>query len=152
MTKTDTEPFIQATFGVFENLFGVLPGAGAPSLETSPSLTAFDISGVIAISGALQGAVVVSFPRALLLKLFAKIDGNLLEEINEEMADMVGEIANMIAGNARRILENVEIAISTPTVLRKSEPPFVWPARETPVIRIPFALEEGFFDLSLNLK
>lgn len=151
MAANKTEAFVQATLGVFENLFGLLPGAGAPVSEMNPSLSG-EISGVIDISGAYEGAMVVSFPQAVLFKLCEKVDGKAPESMNDEVADMVGEIANMIAGNARRILENVEISISTPRVIREAGQGFEWPFRASPVVQIPFTVEKGSFGLAVNLK
>ena len=70
-----------------------------PYLNNNRSAIGFDYSGVIRISGPLEGCVYVSAPSTLLrelLKVMGEPDSSL-----SMMKDLLGEMANTISGNAR---------------------------------------------------
>ena len=75
----------------------------------------FEFNGVVAFSGAYNGQVIVSMPARLLRELLLLqhetdlSDGNLL--------DAVGEIANTLAGNARKTL-GAGLEISVPVKMQ----------------------------------
>lgn len=67
-------------------------------------------SGLIPISGGFQGSVYVSAPRAMLRHLL--VTAQEPSQSDENLLDLVGEVANTIAGNARRYFgERMEIAV-----------------------------------------
>ncbi len=78
-----------------------------------------DLSGIIGLTGAAQGAVVVSFSKACALKIISTLLMEDYTEINEEVKGIVGEITNMISGDARRNLGGLGIAFKAgiPTVI-----------------------------------
>jgi len=79
-----------------------------------------DISGVMGLSGDAEGSVVISLPQALALKIFAKMVGE--EEktaIDDDVKDAVGEVINVISGQAKGALANTKyhFIISLPSVV-----------------------------------
>lgn len=83
----------------------------------------FDLTGMIKISGKLRGRVYFSAPRAMLARLLLSMHESCLSD--EWLLDAVGEIANTIAGNARRHFgEAMEISVpetmSTPPKWQES--------------------------------
>lgn len=87
---------------------------GTPYLRASGEVVAFDYASIIGISGAYRGGVYYTAPRAKLEKLLP-----LIGEVTADAqlcADLIGEIANSIAGNAREHL-GAGFMISTPFVL-----------------------------------
>lgn len=75
----------------------------------------FDYTGVIGISGVMQGVVYVSASKALLQVVLKDLNEN---DVNDNMlVDLVGEIANTIAGNARSEF-GPEFHISIPLVFK----------------------------------
>lgn len=81
----------------------------------SNDLVGYDFSGMVEFSGAYTGNVIVSMPRPLLRELLLLQGETNLSETN--LLDAVGEIANTIAGNARKAL-NAALNISVPKRLR----------------------------------
>ncbi len=77
----------------------------------SRDMAGYDFSGLVEFSGAYTGNVIVSMPRQLLRELLLLQGETDLSEAN--LLDAVGEIANTIAGNARRAL-NAALDISVP--------------------------------------
>lgn len=87
---------------------------GVPYLIPAQRRWQHDITGIIQISGQQPGLVCFSAPRILLRRLLMA-QGEFSAE-PELCADLVGEVANTIAGNAR-ISFGREFNISTPQVL-----------------------------------
>ncbi len=71
----------------------------------------YEYNGKVAFSGSYLGQVIVSMPGALLRNLLVTINEQDLSENN--LLDTVGEIANTLAGNARKKLGD-ELLISVP--------------------------------------
>ena len=61
---------------------------------------AYEYTGVIAISGARKGIVYFTAPRGMLTVLLMRMQETDTSE--ENIMDLVGEVANTISGNARR--------------------------------------------------
>lgn len=77
-------------------------------------LDAFDYNGIVSFSGAYNGHVMVSMPAALLKELLLLQGETDLSQGN--LLDAVGEIANTLGGNARKVLGSA-LAISVPIKL-----------------------------------
>jgi len=87
---------------------------GVPYLVKNADPLGRDFTGVITISGATQGYVFFSSDRALLSKILLGHGETRLS--SEYMKDLVGEIVNTLAGNARSSFGE-EFAISTPKIV-----------------------------------
>ena len=74
----------------------------------------FEYNGVINFLGSLNGQVVVSMPGKLVRELLLQQETNLSEG---NLLDAVGEIANTLAGNARKTM-GPELQISLPGGLK----------------------------------
>lgn len=78
----------------------------------------FDYSGLISISGDYLGRIYFSAPRIMLSELLLLMHEPKLSDM--EMLDAVGEIANTIAGNARKHFGD-NLKISVPQTALKSQ-------------------------------
>jgi chemotaxis protein CheX len=79
-----------------------------------------EIWGVVAVTGNPGGKVVVGFPRALARSVVARVMGKDVTEVDEDtLSDGVGEIANIIAGNAKGRLSQLgfDQTISLPSTV-----------------------------------
>ncbi|MBL8025998.1 MAG: chemotaxis protein CheX [Fibrobacteres bacterium] len=80
-----------------------------------------DISGVMNFSGRIEGSVTVSFTEDLAKEVIAKIMGITPADISDDdLRDGVGEIINIISGNAKASLAETEFSheIALPAVVR----------------------------------
>lgn len=75
----------------------------------------FDYTGLITLSGRFRGCVYFSAPRAMVLELLRELKEPDVSE--ENLLDAVGEVANTIAGNARRYFGDT-LDISVPVAIR----------------------------------
>ncbi len=107
-----------------------------------------DITGIIGLTGRARGCVAISMTRELAIRASQAMADNDASELNAEVADAVGELANMIAGGAKAQLEQFEIRISLPTVLFGNYNSIEFPS-ETPALCIDFESEWG--DLTVQV-
>lgn len=84
----------------------------------SDSIEAHEFNGVVTFSGAFNGHVMVSMPPQLLRELLLMQHETNLSEAN--LLDAVGEIANTLAGNARKQL-GPELDISVPITIHGNQ-------------------------------
>jgi chemotaxis protein CheX len=80
-----------------------------------------DVSSVISLFGDLSGTCAISFPRSLAVKLISKMMmDDSLDDVNEDVQDGIGELANLVAGGAKSSLHKImgtTTKISTPTII-----------------------------------
>lgn len=113
MNEYDVQTFIDAVKHYFSVITGTEVNVGTPYLSQSINTHTSNVIGSIAVSGQRRGAVHFSAPTALLRHLLA-LHGE--TQVNTDMlSDCLGEIANTIAGNARKQLGQ-DFIISTPIV------------------------------------
>jgi chemotaxis protein CheX len=109
-------PFIQSVVRVFETMVHVKMTVGKPYIksETSPKS---DVSGIIGFSGDAAGAVVISFTKDVACKAASQFAGIEIDSNHPDFADAIGELANMVAGNAKKEFTDLNIKISLPSVV-----------------------------------
>ena len=111
-------PFIDASLECLREMGGWDPKRKRVYLRQDKKMYG-NICGIIGMSNGICGSCVVSFP----LSLAEELVGNILGEDcagNEELVkDGIGEVANMVAGGAKRRFDSTDYSfdISTPTVL-----------------------------------
>ena len=116
----------------------VTPVPGKPYLKKD-KLSMGDISGIIGLTGAKQGSVVVSFTKECALKVVSSMMMQQYTELDDEVRDAVGEITNMISGDARRQLADLGLKFEAgiPTVISGKNHE-IFHSSDGPCIVIPF--------------
>lgn len=114
MDEEELRAFIEIVNQYFERQTGRLPELGNPYLGDPAALPMYDFTGVIGISGARPGCVYFTAHRDLLRELLLHVGESTLSD--ENLSDLVGEVANTISGNARRVF-GPEFMISVPVVV-----------------------------------
>jgi chemotaxis protein CheX len=109
-------PFVAAIKNVFSTMVGVEVTIGKPHVRTEEFRSA-DVSGIIGLSGDATGAIVLSFPRVVACKVASMFAGAELGPEHEDFTDAIGELANMIAGNAKKDFGGLAVSISLPSVI-----------------------------------
>ncbi len=151
MELAHVEPFIDATVGVFRDLFGEEPEYLNPYLLDRGDAQRWDISGIIGIAGDSKGVVVVSMTDALASALTSRLVGHVVEPQDPDVVDAVGEAVNIIAGNAKKGLEQYRLSISLPSIVRGSDHAIQWQS-DIPIVGIPFKIPSGRFHLAVGLE
>ncbi len=109
-------PFISSIRNVFATMVHTEVTIGKPTIRTA-ELRSADVSGVIGLSGDALGAVVLSFPAAVATKIASLFAGIEMDLRHEDFSDAVGELANMVAGNAKKDFTGMNVSISLPSVI-----------------------------------
>jgi chemotaxis protein CheX len=112
-------PFLEAIINVFSQMFGIKLRRGKLSLKESPYPSHESVI-VVRAAGEYKGIVVYSMKYDTGWKLIYHIfPDKPPDEAKEDFSDIVGEIANMITGNATSLLtsKQKEIQLSPPIVI-----------------------------------
>ncbi len=143
-------PFLNATRNVLETMANVQLTAGKPYLKKD-RIAVGDISGIIGLTGFARGVVVVSFSKACALKVINSMMGEQYVDLVDEVKDAVGEITNMVSGDARRAISEMGMTFEAgiPTVITGERHEITRIAKE-PCIAIPFKV--GNEDLAVEVS
>ncbi len=142
-------PFLEGTVNVLKTMAMVDPNPGKPYLKKGVASTG-DISGIIGITGATEGSLAVTFTEPCILHVVSNMLGEKFTELSPDIVDAVGEITNMISGDARRILGEggISLEASIPTVVR-GRGHIVEHVSNSPTIVIPFDTFHGKFSVEV---
>lgn len=144
--------FTIATKKVLNTMAFVDPVAGTP-YTPKDKIMASDISAIIGITGACTGTISASFSREAALTVLRGMLGGDIENPEQEAADVVGEIINMVSGMARASLSESGLTMhgSTPSVVAGKDHKLKHQSN-APVVAIPFSLGESSFTVEFSLK
>lgn len=143
-------PFLNATLGLFRDFLGMEVSSGKPSVLGDPRDLS-EVSALIGLAGETTGAVVLSFSHDTALKVVSMMTGTKYAFLGSEVLDGVGELVNIIAGNAKKDLSEFRISISLPGVITGNNYRINWP-RGIPIITIPFSSDLGDFTVNVSLR
>ena len=145
-------PFINATLNVLGTMAFLKAEPEKPYLKKENTAVG-DVSGVIGFTGEVNGTMTVTFDESCILKIVSNMFGEEMKELNSEITDAVGELTNMISGQARKELEEIgrifQAAIPT-VVLGKNHK--IESKTQGTKIAIPFKTEAGNFTIEVCLE
>lgn len=148
------EPFVQETINTFEVLLGVRPQEKELSTKDCPNGT-YDVSAFIGLSGPGTGGVVLSFPEDVACKVVSRMLGEEIKEVNQDVSDGLGELVNIITGNAKRSCVKYGfqgISLSLPNVV-VGKHRTVWRTKDMPcLVKKFFSSDLGPFCIEVNLR
>lgn len=142
-------PFLEGTLNVLGTMAMIQAIPGKPYLKESHEASG-DVTGIIGVTGATEGSLAVTFSEPCILKIVSNMLGEEFDSINHEIKDAVGEITNMISGDARRALgeQGMRLEASIPTVVAGPKHS-VDHIANSPTIVIPFETEHGPFTVEV---
>jgi chemotaxis protein CheX len=142
-------PLVNSIKAVFNTMVKVEVTIGRPSVKSTP-IPSYDVSGIIGLSGDLIGSIVVSFQLEAAMKLVSAFAGTPLDAQNPDFPDAVGELANMIAGGAKKAF-GVMANITVPSVIIGSGH-MIARLSDVPCVIIPCTTAVGNFAVEVNIK
>jgi len=139
------KPFVKATINVLSTMARLDPQPGKPYLKKDNTAHG-DVSAVIGFTGHKNGSFSVSFSRKCAIALVKAMLGDDVVDIVTDTKDAVGEISNMISGQARANLSELGLNFqgSTPSVIMGAGHSITHVTRSQ-VVAIPFATAFGDF-------
>ncbi len=145
-------PFVESTRRVFKEMLYIDITPGKPFLyKPDKDKFNFDISGIIGLAGASIGVIAISFSKVVALKIVSNFVNDEVKIFDENVTDSIGEIVNIISGNAKKGLEQYRLVISLPSIIKGFNHQINW-VSGVPVVGIPFDSEKGSFYLFVSLK
>lgn len=148
MNSTDAEiakPFVQAAKHVLTTMAMLDPTPGKPYVKKNNS-AAGDVSAIVGLTGDKRGSISLSFSRKCAVAIVKNMLGDDVGDIMQDAKDAVGEITNMISGQARAGLAQMGLTMqaSTPTVIF-GDNHTISHVTSGPVVAIPFTSPQGDF-------
>lgn len=140
-------PFVSAISAVFKTMVNTDVKIGKPHMMVEPGTRA-DVSGVIGFSGDASGCVVLCFPKTVACQVASAFAGVTIDETHPDFSDAIGELANMVAGNAKKDFTGMRVSISLPSVIVGTDHT-VSASKATPRLVIPCDTALGSFDVEV---
>ena len=142
-------PFIESTLHVLQTIASTNADPGKPFLKND-NVARGDVSGVIGLTGDVSGMISVSFSENCILKIVSCMFGEEMKELNDEIKDAVGEISNMISGQARQKLEELGTSLQAaiPSVIMGKNHSITHMTK-FPIIALPFETPSGDFTIEV---
>lgn len=145
-------PFLDAVVGVLGMMASVEVKVGTPYINKK-RIAVGDITGSIGITGYASGVMSLTLYEPVILKIVNNMLSENYTKLNADIADAVGELTNMIAGQARAELSNMgmNFKASTPTVIM-GKGHQVQHITSSPILAIPFTTDEGSLVVEISFE
>ncbi len=142
---------IEATREVFSTMVMMDPVDDYPLKEPVKRFKC-SITGMVGFAGTYSGVISIHCPVVLALKMTSNMLGMECEEVNEDLNDAIGEIANMLGGNVKQVLSKggLDVKLSIPTVIA-GEDYTVNSLSDSDCVVIPFHIDDNRFIVGLTL-
>ena len=142
-------PFILAVKNVFSTMVGTEVLISKPHI-TMGERPRVDVSAIIGFSGDAVGSVALNFPIKTAVNAASKFAGIDITPQHPDFADALGELANMVAGQAKSKIEGVSASISLPRVVVGADIQ-VLESKKTPILTLPCDSPLGRFNIEATM-
>ncbi len=141
-----------STREIFSSMVMLDVAAGEPFERSDTTLTD-SVSGIIGLAGAVKGMLAIHLPRAAALAVTTAFLGMEVEEIDEDVCDAIGELANMLGGSMKAILDpsGSEIQLSIPSAIHGEEYAVDCLA-DSEAVTVPFSFDGHTFVVDMQLS
>ena len=146
------EKIVEVTKEIFETMIMLEVEAGEPLTEHVSKFT-FSLSAMVGFAGFKQGNLAIHASEDVAKGITQDFLGMEIEEINEDVQDAMGELANMIAGSLKPFIANdgKNVELSLPSVVYGEEYTMTVVAKADWMI-VPFTVTHGQFLVCLEFK
>ena len=137
-------------------MLGIQIAMGKPGLKND-KLTSGEVTGVMGFAGDKKGMFSLSLTKESALQVYKSMIGEEAPGISPEVVDCIGELTNIISGQARVQIEKLgyKLSAALPTVIvgEKVEMAFI---TKVPVVNLPFTFQvngtQGQFYLDFSFE
>jgi chemotaxis protein CheX len=136
-------PFILAAQSVFKTMLGIEVSLGKPVLKTEKKSSG-DVTGIMGLVGDRRGTITISFLERGAIFVFKTLVGDECSRITADVVDAIGEITNIISGQARKEFEKtgINLKAATPMVIVGKDVVINF-ITTIPIIELPFTFSIG---------
>ena len=141
-------PFLSAVGLVFRTMAEMSVAMGKPYIKSPEHELAYvyTVAATIELTVTTDGIVSMRFCRPVVMALVKALTGEMPKEMDAACMDALGEVANMVVGNAKKDFPLGGTSISTPKVVMAD------PLDEPPILVMPFDCSAGRFLLEARLR
>jgi len=143
-------PFIASVRNVFGTMLHLDVEFGKPQVKNDEQHS-HDVSAIIGLSGDVVGAVVLSFPKLAAMRIASAFAGAELTDSDDDFADAIGELANMVSGNAKKDFDGLSVLISVPSVVIGTGHT-ITNTKVTPRLVLPCTTPAGSFVVEVGMR
>lgn len=144
-------PIIGSVLRTFERMLQCVPRRSGLELKHKDS-PKFPLSAIVALTGDMNGTIVFSVSEEVSLEIVRRLLGEEVHEINSDVCDAVGEIANMIAGSAKAELEHLNLTLGIPNMVVGMGHEVYYPPEVTNPLCIYFESDMGQFMIEFGFR
>ncbi|MGE4291004.1 MAG: chemotaxis protein CheX [Desulfovibrio sp.] len=143
---------IKAAQDVLSTMAGVAAEPGKPYVKKG-QVAKGDVTGIIGITGDMTGSISISFEKACAIAVVRSMLGAELGDILRDVQDAVGEITNMVSGQARAAIDKqgLNLRSGTPTVVM-GDNHTIQHITDAPIMAIPFSTPDGSFTVEFCVE
>ena len=151
MKNDYVEPFLEATVNVLKTMAFTEIVPGEPFMKDGEEAFG-DVTGIVGLTGDTKGSMSVTFSKSCIYHIISRMTNETVVAINEQVKDAVGEITNMISGDARRYLglKGISLAAAIPSIIT-GPGHTVTHLASGPTLAIPFSSEFGSFTVEVAM-
>ncbi|NLC77771.1 MAG: chemotaxis protein CheX [Clostridia bacterium] len=144
-------PFYQATIDVFKLMLDI-DVIRDQSKALQEMLGKKEVGVVIEVTGDLTGCILYRFPDHMILEMVKIMSGMEIDTIDSFVTSALGEVSNIISGNAVSSLfnRNYKCDIKPPRILIEDDKPICLDGNQ--VLRIPLNTDIGKLQIHMALK
>ncbi len=138
-------PFLTAAMHVLKTMAGIDATPGKPFIKQD-DVAIGDVSAIIGITGAAKGSMALIFTEQCINAIASSLLGMEFTKLNHEVRDAVGDLTNMICGDARRRLAEGGFTLQAgiPTIVGGKGHSIMHVA-DGPRLAVPFETKDGSF-------
>lgn len=140
--------FVDGIIAFFNEFTRDEASVGMPYLMETRNPLSYDYSGIIGISGERKGSIYFTAPVSCLRDILSALGET--SDDKESLMDLIGEIANTLAGNARKQFGE-RFLVSVPTVVSSSDHHHIQLPRDTRSYVIPIEWQDHQAALVITL-
>lgn len=146
------QDIIDTTQEIFSSMIMLDVSPGEPFKRSNEPLKD-SISGIIGLAGKFKGLLGIHMPSQMALTVTTAFLGMDVEEIDEDVCDAIGELANMLGGNIKTALDPAgsNIQLSMPSAIYGDEYAIDC-LTEAINVTVPFELDGVTFLVELQIR
>jgi len=139
---------VRAACEALDQMFSLAPTASEPHILDQKASHGWDASGIIGLTGAGKGMVVLRLRKTMVNDLLKKsgMEANSPEEEQELVNSLLGELTNVVSGHVINTLTEYDLDITVPLIVQGPDHKINWPVF-APVNQVPIKTTLGEMEL-----
>ena len=152
--NTTEEQLIEHLDGDVREIFSTMVGAEVSQSRTMVTVTKFKdcVTAMVGFAGSYNGMISINTPQKLAKSFASQMLGMDVTDVDDDVRDALGEIANMIGGSFKHhfVKDGHEVRLSTPSVISGEEYDMTVGAPDTLTLMFQYGAE--YFMVSVYLE